>query len=277
MFRNVLPQKIMILGITILLAVMASSYLVQPALAVGEPVGHPTVYRLNIRSGPGTSFSVIGMAHPGQALKLLGRNQSTTWVQISLPNSNLGWAYAAYIQSQTNLFDLPVVDNSSPPPGITPLGDVRVPYLNVRSGPGYNYQIISGLNWNTTVTLLGRNAAGSWLQVYLPNGNNQGWVYARYIYTTYPVYSLPVVDSDPWPTPQPVAYVNVYRLNFRSGPGYTFPIVAQLPRGVQVDLLGRNYDSSWVMVELNHGQVAWVYATYLRTQYPLADLPLIMN
>lgn len=277
MFRNFLPQKIVILGVTLSLAIVAHFYIVQPALAVGETVGYPTVYHLNIRSGPGTNFSVIDSTYPGQALKLVGRNEHTSWLQISLSNGNMGWVYAAYIQSQANLFDLPVVDNPSQPPGATPVGYVNVRYLNVRAGPGYNYQIINGLRWDTGVTLLGRNAAGSWLQVYLADNNRNGWVAARYIYTTYPISLLPVVDIDPWPTPEPVAYVKVYRLNFRSGPGLTFPIVDRLPRGTQVGLLGRNYDSSWVMVELNHGEVAWVYTYYLRTRYPIADLPLIMN
>lgn len=277
MIRNILPQKIVILAVTLLLAVLVSFYIAQPAQAVGEPVGYPTVYRLNIRSGPGTDFVVIGSTHPGQALKLVGRNENTTWLQVSLFNGDVGWAYAAYIHSYANLFDLPVVNNPSPPPSSTPLGHVNVRYLNVRAGPGYNYQIINGLRWDTTVTLLGRNAAGSWLQVYLADDNRNGWVSARYIYTTYPIGLLPVVDIDPWPTPEPVAYVRVYQLNFRNGPGLSFPIVDRLPRGTQVDLLGRNTDSSWVMVELDRGEVAWVYAYYLRTRYPIDDLPLIMN
>jgi len=276
MYTKFLPQKIVILGVTLVLAILASFYIAQPALAIGEPVGYPTVYQLNIRSGPGTNFSVIGSTYPGQVLSLLGRNQNTTWLQISLPNGNVGWAYAAFIQSQINLFDLPVVDNPLPPPSSTPLGHVNVRYLNVRAGPGYNYQIIGGYSWNTGVTLLGRNTTGSWLQIYLSD-NRQGWVSARYIYTTYPVNWLPVVDTDPWPTPDPVAYVKVYRLNFRSGPGLTFPIVDRLPHGTQVGLLGRNYDSSWVMVDLGRDGVAWVYASYLRTRYPIGDLPLIMN
>ena len=202
MIRNVLPQKIVTLSIILVLAVVASFYWVQPASAVGDPVGYPTVYRLNIRSGPGTNFSVMDRTYPGEPLRLLGRNQNTTWVQILQSNGNLGWAYAAYIQSQINLFDLPVVDNPSRPPSITPLGYVKAGYLNVRAGPGYSYQIIGGYSWNTGVTLLGRNTTGSWLQIYLSD-NRQGWVSARYIYTTYPINLLPVVDTNPWPTPEP--------------------------------------------------------------------------
>ncbi len=274
--NNKILTKKAILVVTLALLAVSLLLPAQPALARGEPLGYPTVYRLNIRSGPATSYSIIGVAYSYQPLKLLGRNQEITWLQVQSPDGNPGWVSAAYIYSPANLFNLPVVDGSSPPLGGMALGYVNVPNLNVRNGPGYNYPIIDRLTWNSWVTLVGRNAASSWLQIYLADANRNGWVSAPYISTTYPLNQLPVV-FDPQPGPQPVAYVKTYQLNFREGPGLTFPIVTRLWHGAQVGLLGRNTDGSWVMVDLGQGGVAWAYTAYLNSQYPIDKLPLIMN
>lgn len=69
--------------------------------------------------------------------------------------------------------------------------------LNVRSGPGAAYAIVTSVGQGTLLTVLGQNGDGSWLQVQLANGT-VGWV-AR-AYTNYG-QSAPVVST---PTPTPV-------------------------------------------------------------------------
>src|SRR5690606_25291431 len=40
---------------------------------------------LNVRSGPGTGYAVIGKAAAGQTLTVQGRNAAGDWLQIRLP------------------------------------------------------------------------------------------------------------------------------------------------------------------------------------------------
>jgi len=51
--------------------------------------------------------------------------------------------------------------------------------LNVRSGPGTAYPIVSALPGGTTVEIIGKNSDGSWWLVALDNGNS-GWVSAPF-------------------------------------------------------------------------------------------------
>ncbi len=69
------------------------------------------------------------------------------------------------------------------------------------------------------------------------------------------------------------------RLNMRSGPGTTFPVIAKaLPREVFV-ALGRNGDNSWIQLEVPDvaGGFGWVSATYVVLSDPLANLPVSLE
>jgi hypothetical protein len=69
---------------------------------------------------------------------------------------------------------------------------------NVRNGPGLGYGIIGGLQTGEKVSLIGRNADSSWLQVVLPDGS-EGWVFATLLTVNAAtnVSSLAVVEVDP--------------------------------------------------------------------------------
>lgn len=54
-----------------------------PAQVVARIVADESV---NVRSGPGTSFSVIGAASPGDEFAVLGRNADGSWIRIDYPD-----------------------------------------------------------------------------------------------------------------------------------------------------------------------------------------------
>jgi hypothetical protein len=76
--------------------------------------------------------------------------------------------------------------------GGQPTATVNTAYLNLRTGPGVSNRIITAYPRNTVVTLMGRNTAGDWLNVRVPNGQ-LGWMRASYLATSYPLNALPVV------------------------------------------------------------------------------------
>ncbi len=53
--------------------------------------------------------------------------------------------------------------------------------LNVRSGPGVNYEILAQLPRGAIVIVEGRNLAGDWLRVHTENGAVDGWATSRYL------------------------------------------------------------------------------------------------
>ena len=68
--------------------------------------------------------------------------------------------------------------------------------LNIRAGPGTRYEIISKAVAGVAFNAIGRNQAGSWVQVAivdLPSG--YGWVSADYVTVDGPLEQLPVVEQ----------------------------------------------------------------------------------
>jgi Tol biopolymer transport system component len=75
---------------------------------------------LNVRSGPGTGYAVIGKAAAGQTLTVQGRNATGDWLQIRLPGSeNVGWVSAAYVNTGEALAAVAVAE--APPATSTPV------------------------------------------------------------------------------------------------------------------------------------------------------------
>jgi len=158
-----------------------------------EITGHVTAYRLNVRSGPGVGNTVITRLREGQPVAPVGRNISTTWLQINLPDGKQGWVSARYIGSSFMLEALPITGGAVPNPIPGATGTVTAIKLNVRSGPSLAHGIMGWVYNDQQVQLVGRNNARTWLKVTLAPGFD-GWASAAYITTNYPIVSLPVVD-----------------------------------------------------------------------------------
>lgn len=65
----------------------------------GAVTGTVTANRLNVRSGPGVDFAVIGTVLAGEELSILGRNVDRSWWRICCVSgaTTEGWVSAAYV------------------------------------------------------------------------------------------------------------------------------------------------------------------------------------
>ena len=72
---------------------------------------------LNIRSGPGTNFPVIGAARNGDTGTIVGRSQDSRWWVVDAPSlpGGVGWVSADFVTA-TNADDVPVIPSPPPPP-----------------------------------------------------------------------------------------------------------------------------------------------------------------
>jgi N-acetylmuramoyl-L-alanine amidase len=148
-----------------------------------------TTGSLNVRSGPGVGYNVLGQVHLGQVVTLLGRNSESTWVKIPIYGGvSEGWISAAYIQANVAISTLPVIGT----PTLSSVGVLNTGAANVRQGPGLEYTSITTVGFGTTVTLIGRNSASNWLKVQLASGT-QGWIHASLLTINVAVNTLPVV------------------------------------------------------------------------------------
>ncbi len=79
----------------------------------GGPTTGPTatvanVYYLNLRTGPGTTYSVIKAVPSGSVVTLLGRSSASTWAKVQLLDGSVGWMSAKYLTGSTPIITLPL-------------------------------------------------------------------------------------------------------------------------------------------------------------------------
>lgn len=81
-------------------------------VANGEPTAQVAMSgsRLNVRSGPGTSFPIITKALPRELFIARGRNEDSSWVQLAVPDvaGEFGWVAATFVVLSDPIASLPV-------------------------------------------------------------------------------------------------------------------------------------------------------------------------
>ena len=168
-----------------------------PTPVPGQGTATVTASGLNVRSGPGIGNRILIVIRRGQVYPLAGyRNAEANWVMITLPGGEQGWVHANYVTTSVPVSSLAVwnaqpAPSPTPPPTASGNATVTAYHLNMRSGPGITHSVIVVLDLGQTMTLQGRNSAGNWVRVTLPNGT-AGWVHANYIRTNVQISSLPV-------------------------------------------------------------------------------------
>ena len=252
-----------------------------PASAQGTAASASVnAYYLNVRSGPGVGFGVVGTLGQGDGVSMIGRNFDASWVEIVLPVGTRGWVNAGWLTPSIPVINLPITDGqgggtTNPPSGA--VGVVTAFYLNVRTGPGVAYPSLARLSKDQAVNLIGRNADGSWVQLSLPD-NKSGWVNAGWLRLNVAASSLPVTDGSTSgtqvPPPGPNAIVTAYYLNVRYGPSATYGAFARLSRDQYVGLVGRNASGTWVQIQIPAGASGWVDANYLIPSVGIGTLPV---
>jgi uncharacterized protein YraI len=158
-----------------------------------------------------------------------------------------------------------------------------VPRLNLRmrAGPGTNFTQLGLVPGGTSLAVLGRNEAASWILVEYRGV--RGWLAAWYCNISGNLNSVPVASGTSVPTPPPAGTPSPtgvtatpprYNLRLRSGPGTTYARIGLIVAGQRVQVLGRNEASNWVYVDYN-GTRGWAYASYLTISGSLSSVPVV--
>jgi len=149
---------------------------------------------INVRMGPGTQYPTYGAAPIGSVFEITGVSQDGEWWVVKMPTdiskTGDGWIAARYTETAGDTTNLPVVeapplDGIEPPepaPG-TPMATALEP-INVRSGPGKEYESYGVASVGDTAEIIGVSTDGSYWVVSIstdiaPDG--RGWVPAAYV------------------------------------------------------------------------------------------------
>lgn len=71
--------------------------------ASADPVLEVLVQGLNLRSGPGVSYAIVGNATRGQLLPVLGQTSGCAWIKVSMGEGKDAWTSGAAIYSRLNV------------------------------------------------------------------------------------------------------------------------------------------------------------------------------
>jgi uncharacterized protein YgiM (DUF1202 family) len=190
---------------------------------------------VNIRSGPSTNSPIIGGLYRGQTVSAISSDNG--WTKIRFIG---GIAYIAsnYLTKGTSL----------PTPNQIGAGSVKITTtaLNLRTGPGLSYRVITVIKGGTPVTMTGNTARG-FAEVYY--GKTRGWSSMQYLASS--MNAMPRIIG----TRVAMTALNIWVTSSAS----TF--TTEVPKGTKLSITGTTqYGRAQIIFQ---GKVRWVTAKWL--------------
>lgn len=191
---------------------------------------------VRMRSGPGTSYSILGTYNSGTALTVTGTDSGWTKVTIG--------GVSGYIRSDY------VSTSASSSETASQTGYINGTTVRLRSGPGTSYSILGAYDTGTEMTITGES--GNWYAVSY-NGAS-GYVCKDYMTTTKP--------SSGSASSGTAGSIKGSSVRLRSGPGTSYSILGVYNSGTPLTITGTSGD--WIAVTLN-GVAGYVSSAYVTT------------
>ena len=187
---------------------------------------------LNVRSGPGTNYKVVGWVRNGQKITVL--KEEGAWTKIVVDaTGKTGYIKSSFIEKEEAFTEKPVYA----------LGSVKTKYaastVNVRRGPGTKHEAEFALKSGAKLRILGESA--NWYLIETDDGKT-GYISKNYV-------ALGVKGE------------TTANVNMRKGPASNTPSLGVVPKGSSVTLTG--VTGNWTEVSLN-GNTGYIYSKYVK-------------
>ena len=240
---------------------------------LGQQLAQPKVIVntsfLNVRSGPGAIYSIIGTLPGGVELPVLARNRDASWWQVESP-FGIGWVAAEFVIPRGDFRPVPVAQVSAP------TAQVRVAIIGTPASvyvmPDTSSSVLGLALVASELAVTGRTADGGWWQVETNVGLGwvqQGAVTLRGDASAVPVVGAQVVSGGLVPAgsavtyaygQRPVAYLYAGDVQLLSGPD-DGEVVDWLKQGDRVEVLSFSEDGAWALVTYMGNRLAWLRVT----------------
>lgn len=213
--------------------------------ACGSAYGNAeTIDSVNLRAGPSTATQIETVIPPGRRLAIVGPMEAGFY-QVDLDGMR-GWLQKDFVLPDDNR-----------------IGG-RVGFLtgaaNFRAGPSSAEEIFRILPRGAVVTVTGKKTEGFFPVLY---NDREGWVESQFLdigTTRSVVRDLAMTTDD---------------LNFRTGPGLKYAIIAVAPAGTTVTL--RSDRENGFRSVLYAGEVGWMSEKYLQVEDVESIMTVLAN
>lgn len=251
MARSARSKFFIIFGILLLL--FGQAVQAQPPEMQAEKQVIITGSVVNVRSGPGLNHSLVTRVAAGDKLALV--TTELDWYKVRLSDNRMGWVanwLGQVVESQSTTIDMPSA----------PLGKGRVTgtYVNVRSGPGLNFEQVHRVHQGQEIVLLSKE--GDWFQIQLA-GQRTGWIAGWLVElesseqkAAQEQVDQSLGESNQTNSANKIAVTLVDNINARGGAGTTHPVLQILAKGERYRVIQQEED--WLQIQLSNDSFGWV-------------------
>ena len=210
---------------------------------------------LNVRSGAGTNYSVLGSLSNGAKVEIVGTSGS--WYKIKY-GSGYGYVSKDYVtvssssnnsSSNSGSSNSGSSNNTTTTPSTSTTGTIKVNNaLNVRSGAGTSYSVIGSLKNGATVEIV--ETSGSWYKIKY--GSGYGYVSKDYVTVSSSNNNSSSNNTTTTPSTSTTGTIKVNdTLNVRSGAGTSYSVIGSLKNGATIEIV--ETVNSWYKIKFNNG------------------------
>ena len=208
---------------------------------------------LNVRTGPGTSYSVKTVIKKGTPVTKVA--QYGNWAKIQV-NGTTGYASLSYLDGLTGSSS-----STTTPSNSSKTVYVTASSLNVRSGAGTNYSVIGNMQKGASATVVG--SSNGWYKVKY--GSGYGYISSKYTSSSKPSGGSSAATPSTPSASSKTMYCNVSGLNVRSGKGTAYASKGSLAYGQAVTVV----DTSSYWYKIKYGNdYGYVGSKYLSSSKP---------
>jgi len=265
----------------------------------------------NVRQGPSTNFDIAGRLPAGGTAPVVGRTEAGDWWQIEFDGST-SWVSAEVVEFVGTADDVPVVEATEPAAtdeaeagpttdeapaeptkesaameSDTPRVDIPTGGVNLRSGPGLDFDLLGRLEEGASAVVVGKNDLGDWWLIEFEAGENGlAWVADAVVDFTGDPQRVPfardnneAAEPTATPTPEPVIAGSVKAIdpvNLRAEPSADSERVGGLYLGDVADVLAVSEDGVWWQIEFADAPdgFAWVSNDFVEFTGDINSVPI---
>jgi uncharacterized protein YraI len=194
----------------------------------------------NFRSGPGTTYAIIGVVSKGATFQINGQVQNG-YAGI-IYGGKTGWVLASLIVEAGGGAggSVPTITGES----------VTTGAANLRSGPGTSYAVLKVVPYGS---LIGTSTTVQNGFRYVSHNGLGGWMHDAY-----------TGFGGPSAGPEDGSATTTANVNFRTEPSPQSSVIQVIPKGSKVQVLPTVPVNDFFNVAYN-GKTGWVYTAYLQT------------